>query len=966
MRVSQVYFSIFVLFINSKAFASDAQLSPFVFSNSLECFGLLVLVGGVLFAFWKRKQALCSKESLEGLYEERFKLIFDQASVGIALVSTSGQWLMVNDYFCQIVGYDEEELLTMSFRDITHPSDVQYDSQLIEQINNNEISYYSREKRYVHKDGNSVWVDVNVTAARDERGKSKYVIAVIKELSVQKSYEKRIVIRENQLRTVFDNSLVGIFHFDSNGVVLDCNQQGAAILGAPVEAIKGFNVYTQHMNTDLIEGLKKAVAGISSNYEGLFTSMTGGRTAYIRATFNPVPSDSPSSEVIVTVDDITEQYETQTALQQSETIFKNIVESMPVMMDAVNDEGIFVFWNKECERVTGYSADDMIGNPRGLELIYPNPDDLARVMQSLDTSKDYTTGEFTLTAKDGTLKTARWSNFSASKTIPGWVAWGLGVDLTDRKAIESQLLQAKEVAEEAASMKAALLANVSHEIRTPIHAIMGLSHLTLQTKLTIQQKNYLGKIHASSKSLLRIINDLLAFTKADLGELSFDEIQFSLNDVLQTISNSLFLKAKEKHLDFTCQITPDTPNWLIGDPYRLEQVLTNLATNSIKFTEKGKVLISIAPSKTSGHNVELLFKVTDTGIGISEKQKKTIFLPFKQADNSIARKYGGTGLGLSISKEIVETLGGEIGVTSSLGEGATFWFKITYKIDKQFEASKELTKLKILIIDDKTTSQTDSFLNLLGEFSSEVVLTTSSLVYQKLLGEKMTPDLIIIDFETVELDVFSMTQKIRALQNTSFTPIVFLGSKRDHSKMMYQCNEVSLCRHLVKPACSFTLRNTISSVVAQTKKRTLERINQKAIQKKVRDRIGGAHILVAEDNDINSEIIVKLLLEVGLQATIATNGREAVDLARQHDFQAIIMDVQMPELDGLEATKILRAAKWFKDVPIIAMTAHAMESDRIKSIETGMNYHLTKPIDLNQMYKTLLQAIDSDNSTFLD
>ena len=525
--------------------------------------------------------------------------------------------------------------------------------------------------------------------------------------------------------------------------------------------------------------------------------------------------------------------------------------------------------------------------------------------------------------------------------------------------------QAEKRADEATRAKGDFLANMSHEIRTPMNAVIGMSHLALKTELNRKQKDYLNKIQSSANSLLGIINDILDFSKIEAGKLDMESVEFNLDNVLDNLANLITVKAEEKeNLEVLFATSRKVPHFLVGDPLRLGQVLINLANNAVKFTESGEIVVSTELVSQNEDQVTLKFSVSDTGVGLTQDQIDKLFEAFSQADTSTTRKYGGTGLGLTISKRLVEMMGGKIWVESKPGRGSTFSFTGNFslgkeKAKKRFVPSPDLQGIKVLVVDDNATSR-DILEKILESFSFEVTLSASGeegLAELESAPKDQPYDLVIMDWKMPKMDGIETSRRIKHHKDLGKIPPIILVTAYGREEVMQQAEQLALEGFLLKPVSPSVLFDAIMHAMGEDLQKVSHVDRKKEQVAEDLKAIHGARVLLVEDNEINQQVALEILEGAGLNVSLAENGQKAVSAVKENNYDAVLMDIQMPVMNGYEATREIREDERFKDLPIIAMTAHAMAGDEDKSLEAGMNGHVTKPIDPDQLFATLQKWI---------
>ena len=535
-------------------------------------------------------------------------------------------------------------------------------------------------------------------------------------------------------------------------------------------------------------------------------------------------------------------------------------------------------------------------------------------------------------------------------------------DVTERKRVEAELEHARLAAESANRAKSEFLANMSHEIRTPMNAIVGLAHLALQTGLTPKQHDYVTKITTSSRQLLWIINDILDFSKIEAGKLQMARSQFLLHESLARVADLLSVRADQKGIELLYTVNPEVPDRLIGDPMRLEQILINLLGNAVKFTDQGEVVLSVSALEVGWQTQRamLRFSVKDTGIGLSTAQIAMLFQPFTQSDSSPTRRHGGTGLGLSISKSLVEMMGGAIVAEGELGKGCTFTFTVEFALTPQTPAEPctELTGVRLLLVDDNPVSREilDDMLRSLSAVVTAVASGPEALA--KIHGAAAGPapyQVLLLDWRMPEMDGLEVVRRLHEVKNLPSPPVIIMVSAFATEEVRRRAGHLGIRAFLTKPVLSGDLSKSVREALGLTAPHEAGR-DQATLEKSALLPLRGARVLLVEDHLINQQIAREVMETVGVIVEIAGNGREAVQLALRdhHPFDVVLMDLQMPELDGYEATRQIRARRSATELPIIAMTAHVLAKEKEKCAQAGMNGHLGKPVEPDNLYRLLL------------
>jgi PAS domain S-box-containing protein len=924
--------------------------------------------------------------------EERFSLAVNAAGGGLWDLEpqTGNTWY--SERFKELLGYsgDAGEETFPGWEESLHPDD--HDAivaKLQDHLDNR--TPFNEVIRLRCKSGEYRWYRTMGQALWNDSGLAYRMAGSIVDITEGKLAQEQA----NKLSRAIENSPASVVITAIDGTIEYVNPTFTRITGYSAEEAIGNNPRVLKSG-DLPESFYKELWDtiLAGNiWRGEFINRKkSGEEFWESASISPIKNDEGEITHFVAVkEDITEQKKIQDELRKSEERFRGYFEHSQVGMAVTSPDKGWIEVNGQLQQMLGYNLDEL-RQMTWAELTHP--DDLDADLKNYELMM---AGEINNYAMDKRFIRKGGEIVYANLTVTcvrdenGEVQLVLAsmMDITVRKHMEAELIEAKQAADDANKAKGDFLANMSHEIRTPMNAVIGMAHLALKTDQSPKQRDYLKKIQSSANALLGIINDILDFSKIEAGKMDIESVDFNLEDVMDNLANLVTVKAREKEeLEVLFNINWEVPRFLVGDPLRLGQVLINLANNAVKFTDSGEIVVSTELIKRNEDRVTLKFSVSDTGIGLTEEQADKLFQSFTQADTSTTRKYGGTGLGLAISKKLVNMMGGEIWVESEYGRGTTFSFTADLGLGKErakkrFVTAPDLRGMKALVVDDNATSR-EIIKDMLESFTFEVTMAASGPEGISEL-ENAPPnqpfELVVMDWKMPGMDGIEVAERIKNHPELSKIPAIILVTAYGREEVMQQAEQVGLDGLLLKPINPSVLFDATMQAFGQDLPEQSRAGRKDQKQAETLKQIQGAYVLLVEDNEINQQVAREILEGAGLNVSVAGNGKEAIEAIHRNEYDAVLMDVQMPVMDGYTATRKIR--EWETEVrrqksedrkkdsvlspqssplPIIAMTAHAMAGDADKSIAAGMSDHVTKPIDPDQLFGTLRKWIQPDKN----
>ncbi|HEV3143569.1 MAG TPA: response regulator, partial [Gemmataceae bacterium] len=965
------------------------------------------------------------KEAEEALRqsEERFALAVRGSTDGVWDWNIRTNEVYYSPRLKELLGYADHEIANVfaSFEERLHADDHDWVMQAIQDHLQNRVAY-KVEYRLRNKTGDYGWFLARGQAIWDQNGQATRMAGSITDITERRRAEEALRESEARFRDLFENASDLIQSVAPDGSYRYVNPAWRATMGYTEEEVQHLNlrqVLHPECLAPCMELFRRLMRGENvGRLEAKFLTKDG-RTVEIEGTSSVYFRDGQPIATRGIFRDVTERNRAEKELRKREAQLRRFNSTLMGLAEheAAQDDNLDAVLQNYCEAAARtldvtrssiwlFSADwstirchdlydqrgfqhssglewgthdfpsffqalsveqiiaahDAVTDPRTAEFsaAYLQPEGIRSILNAPLRLRGVVVGVFC----NEHVEPRTWSQEEQSFAVSLASLVSLSLEAHERKRAEEEARAARDAAESANRAKSAFLANMSHEIRTPMNAIIGMTELALETPLMPDQQEYLNLVKKSADNLLYIINEVLDFSKIEAGRLELEAVDFSLRDVLGDVLGTMAPRAYQKNLELAGRVAPDVPDGLRGDPSRFRQIILNLVSNAVKFTEQGEILVDInrAGTNGSGQEIWLLASVSDTGIGIPKDKLELIFAPFTQADSSTTRKYGGTGLGLTICARLVELMGGRIWVESESGHGSVFHF--TLHLERAVSVPEqepfdwpEVRDRPALIIDDNATNrrileETLKHWQMLPAMADSGPVGLRMLEEAKRAGQPFA--LVLLDVHMPGMDGFEVAEHIQRHPELSQTPIVMLTSGAGRPGEAQRCRDLGIRAHLTKPVRQAELQRAIQVALGRRPAEPTPRAATAALPSERQLRI-----LLAEDNAINQKLALRLLQKQGHTVAIANDGKEALARLETEAFDLILMDVQMPGMDGLEATALIRSREkgTGRHVPIIAMTAYAMKGDREACLESGMDSYVTKPIRSEELYAAIREAM---------
>ena len=880
------------------------------------------------------------------LLNQRFAM--DQHAI-VSITDTAGVIIYVNDKFCAISGYAREELIGKTHRLInsrSHPD--AFFAQMWQTITTGQV--WHGEICNHAKNGGQYWVDATIVPFLDAAGKPYQYIAIRTEISESKRMAETIAKSEREYRNVVNSLNEVVFRTDLQGVWTFLNPAWHAITGFAIADSLGRNVlhFIDARDRERVaDGLSQLMGRQvdSMRHEARYITRDGNVRWIDVCARAEHDGQGRLAGITGSLTDITERRLAARELRHNLNFVDALIETIPIPLYLKDVQGRYLRANRAFCAFFQLPQSDILGLTAADLLPPQEAQQVARqdVRLMLDKGSQTYEDRLTIGGRQVDVLFSKATLLKSDGGLSGLV--GTLVEISSQKAAERALLLAKEVAESASRSKSEFLANMSHEIRTPMNGILGMTDLVLDSQLDAHQRKYLEIVKASADALLCIINDILDFSKIEAGMLTLESIPFDLRQLMQETMRAHAMRAQASGLELVLDLDPALPQTVLGDPGRLRQVLTNLTGNAIKFTPRGEVIVSARLRASGDGMAQLQLDVRDTGIGIAADMQEAVFDAFQQEDGSTTRRFGGTGLGLSITRRLVTMMKGEISLSSALGKGSTFSVDLSLPVsDNRLPLpppGASLAGRSITLVDDNPSSLT-ILRRIFEHCGASVTACESGEAALDACRTSLPTDCIIMDFAMPGMNGFDTATALAALPHWSQVPIVMLSSSGSLGDAA-RCRELGIQGYLLKPASPEELLSVTLSVLGTC--RGEPSAAPVVTRHAIRESMPGLDILLVEDNAMNRELATVLLTNAGHKVTHAAHGREALEHHAAGHFDLILMDLQMPEMGGFEATAQIRQreAQGMPKSVIIAMTASAFEGDRERCIDGGMDDYLSKP-----------------------
>ena len=846
----------------------------------------------------------------------------------------------------------------------------------------------------LRRDGREFPVELTITHLRVDQTDLFY--AFVRDITERRQSEAEWSRLTKQFQLLLESSGEGLYGIDLRGCCTFINRTGAEMVGYQPDELLGRNMH-EVLHHSREDGSPYPVAecpifrafqsGVGCRNSDEVFWRKDGSSFPVEYSSHPIRDAGLVQGAVVNFIDIRERRrserllvqqreelaESHAALREQTQVLRGILDNIGEGVVVADPEGKFIVFNPTAEHLIGLGATD--ASPEQWAdrygLFYPDgktPYPMSEVPLAR-AIRGEPCDEVELLVRNPRFPQPVLISVTGRPIRDGGVLRGGVVvfrDITEHKRAEEELRQAKLAAEAASKAKSEFLANMSHEIRTPMNGVLGMTELVLDTELTAEQREYLTLAKASADHLLSVINDILDFSKIEAGKLDLEMIDFPLRDSLDDTVATLALRAAKKGLELVCHVRPNVPVGLIGDPGRLRQIVVNLAGNAIKFTERGEVVVHVEVQSRTDHDVTLHFAVTDTGIGIAPEKQDRLFQSFSQVDASTTRQYGGTGLGLAISAQLVRMMGGRVWLESTPGVGSTFHFSVTFGLskvtDRPLLANRiDLHELPVLVVDDNSTNRLILH-EMLSNWRMKPIEVEGGAAALRVLEQAYTAGhpfpLVLLDSMMPEMDGFSLAAEIQRQPGLARATLMMLSSV-DRRGEAAKCHELGIVTYLQKPVGQSVLLNAIMTALGPALSHEATAVSSRPEPAQGERRL---RLLLAEDNVVNQRLAVRLLERRGHDVVVVNNGRQALAVLELKQFDAVLMDVQMPEMDGFETTAAIRERELSTKahLPIIAMTAHAMKGDKERCFEAGMDGYVAKPLQPLDLFEVVERLALSD------